>query len=187
MIFLLSFLLLPPVLFAQNETRDSLKILTSEAKNLEIMISRRVVIQGRLFLRNDQPAASFADLSTRTIVEIVFSDDERTIPINFIVWSDGKYFWDRTCTGQIDGFRVDENQNAKMIPSNESFRNSILFMASPNQAELASMDEKFFHVDLINKKAYSTEARSVFKISNNDITNYKYMLQEIFLEVLRNL
>lgn len=176
------------VLFAQNNT-DSLKLLTTEAQNLEIMISRRVVTQGRLFLRNYRPAASFTDQSTRTIVEIVFADNERTMPINFIVWSDGKYFWDRDCSGQVNGYRIDENQNAKMIPSKESFRDCLLFMENPNQAELDSstMDNKFFYVDLINSKAYSTQARSIFKISNNDIGNYKYRLQEIYLEVLRNL
>lgn len=169
---------------------DSLKQLTSEALNYELIISKKVANQGETFYSNYQPAAKFVNKITKSVIKVIYADEERTKPINFIIWKDGKYFWDKTGNGSVDGILIDQRDDSKALPNTESFMKTEITMANPTQTELDLSDMmgiKFMYVDLSRSKAYSTEGAKIFQISDSQKESYEFKFQKKYLEILKTI
>ncbi|MFA5827674.1 MAG: hypothetical protein WC839_04270 [Candidatus Paceibacterota bacterium] len=172
--------------YAQESIDKSMEQLIKEAKTIELTISDKAKEKGELGTSNNHPSARIID--KLRISEIIYSDAQRTNPVNVLVGGNGIYYFDRGADGELDGVYLDRSETPKEIEEG-SMKALIAIESEITQTELdlsEDMDDKFVCLKLGENKVYDTSDQSISNISKEDLNRIKNSLQEKFNEALKS-
>ncbi len=177
-----------------QEKLVNMEELKSLAKKYEISISENVAKNGEKSTINYAPAATLND--GNSIVQVIYTNDQRTDASSFLIYKDGKCFYDKEADGKIDGVYVDKKDNPKEIPTSDELLKTRLTIVSggPSQDELEVMDmmpdggDKFVYFNIGGKDyvVFDTSDKSISKIGDEDKMEVDKNLQQKFITVLES-
>jgi hypothetical protein len=177
-----------------QEKPVNMEELKSLAKKYEISISDNVAKNGEKSIINYAPAATLNDGTS--IVQVIYTNDQRTDASSFLIYKDGKCFYDKEADGKIDGVYVDKKDNAKEIPTSDELLKTRLTIVSggPTQTELDLVDmmpdggDKFVYFNIEGKDyiVFDTSDKSISKIPEENKIQVDENLQQKFIKVLES-